>query len=666
MTFNGLSDKQILSSKSRFGKNSKAITKISFREKFLSLFKSSAIRVYFTIIILSFGAIILDSIYHKTYNNLYNSLDLLLYVFVILLILSINLVLELKSENRFLSKESVFDEEKINTYRCGNEIVSVEKSELVVGDYIFLEHGDVIPVNAKILWGDVTIESSTGNRFIRVFDEKYLDKDNVNDENTDVIAGEIITSGYAVLEITSFSPCNVLSLSHKRDKSYKFSMIFGAIAFSAMMVLSAIFSGEALSLYFIAKSVILFSGFIPLASARFRSIKNSIGVSNVGKIYDDGVFVKKFIKKPNLLFVEKCGIFTDGKAYSSDFVDGLGKTYDRFSEIPYPLGTLLSLAIVDNATAYVNRGNVFSYDAYLKSETRYIFERISKTINLEIDPLTINGADRGFKYKSLLRGSPERILKYCKYYYNSAGEVLEFDKNNSIHSVADNLELFSSKVIAYSAIDDEERHVFIGMIAFREPFLSGSSEAISELKNSGVKTILISDGISHADRILFEAGGSNIISAGEIERMSDEELEKIIPELKIITGRVNYERLLEVSQKIGFKPALALDKFNRFDDATEKIKPYIYYSSGKSSSHVRNLSSVIFSGGITSIAKFMKFNTTLSKFSSLYFAIHILIISCSFVAMYFLYESVFAVGIIPIAILLSLILKIFALSKKIY
>lgn len=138
---------------------------------------------------------------------------------------------------------------------------------------------------------------------------------------------------------------------------------------------------------------------------------------------------------------------------------------------------------------------------------------------------------------------------------------------------------------------------FLGTISFKDPIRSGVKETIHSIEQVGIRTIIVTgDHLGTAEATARELGFSikkeNIINGSELDSISDAELKKRLPELKIIS-RVSPEgksRIVKAFQDIGEIVAMTGDGIN---DAPSLKQADIGIAMGSGSDVAKDISELI-------------------------------------------------------------------------
>lgn len=158
-------------------------------------------------------------------------------------------------------------------------------------------------------------------------------------------------------------------------------------------------------------------------------------------------------------------------------------------------------------------------------------------------------------YIAYTKGAPDVILDKCKYIYidGNISELTGEDKKR-ILKINHNMAKKALRVLGFSykplesgysigPEDMENDLIFVGLQAMIDPPRDGVREAIAKCKVAGIKTVVITgDHKLTAVAIAKELGlfkeGDRAISADELDRLSDGELNKVVEDI-VIYARVS-------------------------------------------------------------------------------------------------------------------------------
>ena len=181
----GLTDKEAEISRSKYGSNE--LPNIKKRTIFNLIIESLGDPIIKILLI----ALAIKVIFMFRDFNWYETLGILIAIFLATLISSLS---EYGSESAFQKMQEENKEVFCKVYR-NNLLVSIKSSEIVKGDVISLESGDIVPADAKIIEGSFEIDESmlTGESKLLIKDIK----------NNNIFKGTVIYSGFGKCEVSA-------------------------------------------------------------------------------------------------------------------------------------------------------------------------------------------------------------------------------------------------------------------------------------------------------------------------------------------------------------------------------------------------------------------------------------------------------------------------------
>lgn len=146
----------------------------------------------------------------------------------------------------------------------------------------------------------------------------------------------------------------------------------------------------------------------------------------------------------------------------------------------------------------------------------------------------------GSRKRLYLKGAEEVILPKCKYYLDSAGNVVPLDAKLRRSIAAQIIEMSDRalRVLAFAFADNDDldensgETVFLGLMGMLDPPREEAKSAIRKCASASVKTVMITgDHKNTAVAIAKKAGllkGGLAMTGAELDRLSDEELDRVI------------------------------------------------------------------------------------------------------------------------------------------
>ena len=544
------------------------------------------------IIVLIFAVFItlFVNIYKMYKGNSPDFIECIGILMAIILSVSITVIMEGRSKKAFESLNKIRENIVVKVKRNG-EIILISQQETVVGDIVFLDTGDKIPADCRLL---SSIELSTDEASLTgeskpvkkdasiVFDKKEIP---LAERYNMLYCGCYITTGSAIAIITAVGDDTELGkiafelrssghqktpLEEKLDKLGKTITIFGAAAATVILIIQLV-------QYFMLGNIadnslgeMLINSIVLIVAAVPEGLPTIVAMSlalNVIKMAKENALVKKMIACEtvgcvNIICSDKTGTLTENRMTVTGFFDG--KWHDDVSDLDSVylihnicLNTTSNVRFSDNHHEFIgNPTEGALLAAYEKSNTRkkskksYTDERNEHEI-IHVYPFsselkhmtTISNMDK--QKVSYVKGSPELILEMCDIPEKQLTEINELifkAQNKALRVIA-----FAHKILDFEInYDSEEDHKklernmnFDGFVVITDPIRSEVFEAVETCKKAGISLkILTGDHLITAEAIARELDilgeKALVVSASEIENMSDEELNNNIDNITVI------------------------------------------------------------------------------------------------------------------------------------
>lgn len=185
---------------------------------------------------------------------------------------------------------------------------------------------------------------------------------------------------------------------------------------------------------------------------------------------------------------------------------------------------------------------------FTKEKLRNEFIRISEIpFESETRMMTVFAKSKNGEIKAFVKGAPDVILEKCSYILTDNGEFpLTSAMRKEILSVCNDFSDDALRVIAFAdkiSSDTKETDsglVFLGFMGMYDAPRDEAKKAIKLCKKAGIKTVMITgDHPRTAAAIAKQAGitgfmrNSDVITGGELAKMSENELYSKIPEISV-------------------------------------------------------------------------------------------------------------------------------------
>ena len=317
-------------------------------------------------------------------------------------------------------------------------------------------------------------------------------------------------------------------------------------------------------------------------------------MQNTSKMLDHNVLVRKAegietAGSLNILFSDKTGTITKGSLEVVDFFCADGNSIDipQLSKHSKIKG-LIDLAIGKNTQSLFDASHrVIGGNATDQALMKFIGE---DTFNsLASNKEYVVSAQQGFNStnkfsqaridsvgKTFYKGAPERLLAAATKYLDADGNIKDIDKAVLDRKI-DELAAKAMRVLAFgysesslveSKINDDI--VIIGLVGIRDDVRPEARDAIREVQNAGIQVVMITgDRLETAVAIAKDAGllKSNdemALSSAQLNEMSDEEVKKIIPKIRVIARALptDKSRMVRLCQEMNLVVGMTGDGVN--------------------------------------------------------------------------------------------------------
>ncbi len=317
-------------------------------------------------------------------------------------------------------------------------------------------------------------------------------------------------------------------------------------------------------------------------------------MQNTSKMLDHNVLVRKAegietAGSLNILFSDKTGTITKGMLEVVDFFTADG------SSIPIPeLGShgkvkhLLDLAIGKNTQSmFDGEHRVIGGNATDQALMKFLGEETFR--GLEGDKSCVVSKSQGFNStnkfsqaridsegKTFYKGAPERLLASASKYLDGNGELRDIDKP-ALDRKIDELAAKAMRVLAFGYSEQglvENKIngdiVIIGLVGIRDDVRPEAKEAIEQVQHAGIQVVMITgDRLETAVAIAKDAGllktdTDRALSSAQLNEMPDEEVKKIIPNIRVIARALptDKSRMVRLCQEMNLVVGMTGDGVN--------------------------------------------------------------------------------------------------------
>lgn len=600
----GLDKNEVLRSKEKYGDNSleKEKTK-SFIRKFLENLNDPIIKVLIT-------ALIIEIVF--TFGNC-NFFEVFGIMAAILIATVVSTVSEFGSERAFLKMQQESLEGIVRVLRDG-KIIEIPSAELVVGDIVYLFAGERIQADGILISGSLKVDQSALNGESHEvlkkcggnFNEWSLDNQNQVFRGSDVVSGEAVMQVSRVGAKTFYGMVAKDVQSETRESPLKLRLASFAAEISKLGYIMAFI----VAITYIFNTFISDNGFVPekiihsfkdipfLISTLTHALTLMITVivvaapeglpmmitvvlsANMNKMMRDGVLVKKLVGietagSMNILFTDKTGTLTTGKLECERIIseDGIYKNISSLKKNK-EVFEYLSICARYNSDSIITDGKVIGGNGTDRAVCEFFKNESVKPIIIK-EKIQFNSERKyaAVKFASgdiIIKGAPEIILSKAEYSLKDNGEYKKLDKSKfELEYLKEAKD--GNRVIAVALKKDGGPIVLVSLIVLKDKLRRGVKDSVLGVKKAGVQVVMLTgDGRETARKIAEECGIINgseneiVMTSSELEKMSDEEVARILPNLRVLARALPQDkmRLVKISQELDLVVGMTGDGIN--------------------------------------------------------------------------------------------------------
>ena len=660
MRYNGLSNKEVIESRKKYGSN--VISKKK-QDSFLRLFVETLGDPIIKILLI---ALSIKVVFLFKDFDFFETIGI---VCAIIISSFISTISEYGSSRAFarLQEESSMTFSRV--IRDGH-VSPVDTSSIVVGDIVLLSGGDRIPADGYIVKGSISVdESSINGESKEVY--KYASVKDILSENK-VYKGTVVYDMEAMMQVTSVgdntmyghiaselqekepvSPLKIrlTNLAKVISKigyvcafvvsiSYLFSVVVVQNNFNLDLIYKTITNGRLMFgyvLYALTLSVTLIVVSVPEGLPMMITLVLS---SNMRRMLKKNVLVRKLVGietagSMNILFTDKTGTLTKGKLEVIGILSSDMHEFGNFSDVSYYKKykeMLVNSLVYNNDSIYdvdsnsVIGGNItdkaiMSYMKVPRSDDVKIIRRIPFNSK---NKYMISVIDNKRKMR-LIKGAPEVVIDMCNSYYDvNMDRHMFLDKSDIMDRVIVMTKM-GIRVIAFAVSDDvvdifSKRSVsLLGLVFIKDDVRKEAIEGIRLVDSAGIQTVMVTgDNKDTALAIAREVGivksdDDIVLSSSSFNSMSDEEVGKILGNLRVLARSLpkDKSRLVNIARKNNLVVGMTGDGVN---DAPALKRSDVGFAMGSGTEVAKEASDiVILDDNFMSIVNAILFGRTIFK-----------------------------------------------------
>ena len=487
----------------------------------------------------------------------------MLFLGVITINTAIGIFQEVRSKNA-LEKLSLLGRSKYRVNR-DNEIINIDSEEIVLGEYLHLNLGDQIPVDAEIIEGSIEVDESllTGesDNIFKTTGDKVMSGSNV-------VSGSCLVRAIAVGED---SYINKLAKSNKEFKKYPSKL--RDYMDKILKVISILLVPVAIMLYMrganlgrgyveiVLRSAGALVGMIPEGLILLVSVSLAVAAMKLAKkkVLVQELYCVETLARVDVLCFDKTGTITTGNMNVVEIND----------EVAEKLSSYLAYFDDENATSRALKN-------YLTCEKQW-----------DIKELGAFSSKNKYSFIKLKNGGT---------YFFGAYEFLGF--SDEMDEYYENLKKEGYRILSLAYTEDSTNvptnMKLVGHVVLSDEIKENTKETFKYFESQGVEVKIIS-GDNHIAvyGVAKKAGFKEDAKAIDMTKVTEEEFEKTVLENDIF-GRVTPEqkqKMVAVLQKAGKTVAMSGDGVN---DVLALKKADISFAMNGATSAAKSVSNIVF------------------------------------------------------------------------
>ena len=487
----------------------------------------------------------------------------MLFLGVIAINTAIGIYQEVRSKNA-LEELSLLGRNKYRVNR-DNEIIEVDSEEIVLGEYLHLNLGDQVPVDAEIIEGSIEVDESllTG------------ESDNIyKTTGNELMSGSNVVSGSCLVKVTAVggdSYINKLAKSTKEFKKYpsKLRDYMDRI----LKVISVLLVPVAIMLYvrgaslgrgytdIVLRSAGALVGMIPQGLILLVTVSLAVAAMKLAKkkVLVQELYCVETLARVDVLCFDKTGTITTGN---------------------------MNVVEIDEKVA----SELSSYLAYFEDEnatSRALKNHLTCEKKWDVDEIGAFSSKNKCSYIQLKEGGT---------YFFGAYEFLGFEEGMTEYY--ESLKQQGYRILSLAYTDEKvttpSNMKLIGHVVLSDEIKANTKETFKYFESQGVAVKIIS-GDNHIAvlGVAKKAGFKEDARAVDMTKVTEENFESVVLENDIF-GRVTpdqKQRMVEILQKNGKTVAMSGDGVN---DVLALKKADISFAMNGATSAAKSVSNIVF------------------------------------------------------------------------
>ena len=582
---------------------------------------------------------------------------------------------EYSNENEFQRLLEEASKVKVKVFR-NSTMVEILIDDLVVNDLVLLQPGDTVPADGYLLTGEIELNESalTGEsetvKKTGADDEKHSEAE----EKYEMSRAALVVDGEAVMKVlevgdktkygatlkeltsaeTRPSPLQEKLATLGRQIS-RFGYV-GALFIAFSFMFNHIFlEGGGWEIYFskpdgeiiynIVTAIILAIIIIVVAVPEGLPMMIAVVLSmNMHKLLKAKVLVRKLLGietsgSLTILFTDKTGTLTQGKLTVSELLLGNAEHLQSYKEIPENLRETVSFALRNNTPALIDTGDpenpkIVGANPTGQALLRFLGADLAKQDDVKVKVnIPFNSSYKfsatqveGSQNLTMVKGAAEIVLAGCTHYLDVDGNKVELDSEKLKEEMLGLSERAMRLIgLAVSNQDLGEENVLpsdltlVGIFGLRDEMRKESKTAVETVRRAGIQVVMITgDAKDTAQAIAREVGilekeQALVLTSKELGEISDEELIKILPDMRVVARALpaDKNRLVKLAKSMNWVVGMTGDGVN---DAPAVKNADVGFSMGDGTDMTKESSDiVILDNNFISLTNAVRYGRTLLK-----------------------------------------------------
>ena len=582
---------------------------------------------------------------------------------------------EYSNENEFQRLLEEASKVKVKVFR-NSTLVEILIDDLVVNDLVLLQPGDTVPADGYLLTGEIELNESalTGEsetvKKTGGADEKHSEAE----EKYEMSRAALVVDGEAVMKVlevgdktkygvtlkeltsaeTRPSPLQEKLATLGRQIS-RFGYV-GALFIAFSFMFNHIFlEGGGWEIYFskpdgeiiynIVTAIILAIIIIVVAVPEGLPMMIAVVLSmNMHKLLKAKVLVRKLLGietsgSLTILFTDKTGTLTQGKLTVSELLLGNAEHLQSYKEIPENLRETVSFALRNNTPASIDTGDpenpkIVGANPTGQALLRFLGADLAKQDDVKVKVnIPFNSSYKfsatqveGSQNLTMVKGAAEIVLAGCTHYLDVDGNKVELDSEKLKEEMLGLSERAMRLIgLAVSNKDLGEENVLpsdltlVGIFGLRDEMRKESKTAVETARRAGIQVVMITgDAKDTAQAIAREVGilekeQTLVLTSKELGEISDEELIKILPDMRVVARALpaDKNRLVKLAKSMNWVVGMTGDGVN---DAPAVKNADVGFSMGDGTDMTKESSDiVILDNNFISLTNAVRYGRTLLK-----------------------------------------------------